>query len=40
MVERCGEMEFSLLGREEVALLEGVENFKYLVLTLDQMYDD
>ena len=28
MAERCGEMEFSLYGREGGVLVEGVENFK------------
>ena len=40
MEEMCGDMEFSLYGREEYALEEDVENFKYMERPLDQTNDD
>ena len=40
ITERCGEMEFSLYGRQGGTLVEGVEIFKYPGRTLDQMDDD
>ena len=40
MVERYEEMDFSLYGRVGGALVEVVENFKYLGRTLYQMDND
>ena len=40
MAARCGEMEFSLYGEEGDKMVEGVENFKYLGIFLDQRDDD
>ena len=40
MAERCGEMEFSLYGRDGGALAERVSNFNYLGSPLDKTYDD
>ena len=34
------EMEFSLYGEEGCKLVEGVANFQYLGIPLDQMNDD
>ena len=36
MVQRLGEMEFSLYGREGGALVKGVAQFKYLRRPLDK----
>ena len=40
MAERRREIKTSLDGREGGALVEGVENFKYLGQNLGQTYDD
>ena len=40
MAQILGEMEFSLYGREGVAIVEGVGQFKYLGRPLYQTYDD
>ena len=40
MVARYGKMEFSLYWQEGNEVVEGVVNFKYLVIILDQMDDD
>ena len=40
MAERCGEMEFSLEGREGEERVENVMTFRYLGKLLDQTYDD
>ena len=37
MAKRCGETEFSLYGKDGVAMVEGVENFNYLGRPLDQI---
>ena len=39
MTQRSGEMDFSVYGREEDELVEGVINFKYLGRPLKQ-YDN
>ena len=38
MAERLGEMDFRLYRREGYAMMEGVEQFKYLVSSLDPLH--
>ena len=40
MEERCGEMEFILYGMEGGVLVEGVAQFEYMGLPLDQTDDN
>ena len=40
IVARFGKMEFSLEVEEVEKMVGGMENFKYLGITLDQTYDD
>ena len=40
MAARYGDMEFSLEGEEGDKRMEGVETFKYLERSLDQIDDD
>ena len=40
MAERCGEIKFSMYGEEGNAMVEGVENFKYLGRPRDQTDGD
>ena len=37
MAERCGEMKFSMYGRDGDVIVGGVETFKYLGQILYQM---
>ena len=40
MVERCGDMEFSMEGEEGDEMVEDMEMFKYLGINLYQTDDD
>ena len=40
MSAKCGKMHFSLYGEEGLNMVEGVANFNFMSLILDQTEDD